>query len=57
MTFPATLSPISNVFSGREERARAIGLRGAIAGVAIAMGPIVGGRLLEHLSWAASSSP
>ena len=34
------------------ERARAIGLWGAVAGVAIAMGPIVGGWLLEHFSWA-----
>jgi EmrB/QacA subfamily drug resistance transporter len=53
MTFPATLSLISNVFTERKERARAIGLWGAIAGVAIAMGPIVGGWLLEHFSWAA----
>jgi EmrB/QacA subfamily drug resistance transporter len=53
MTFPATLSLISNVFTGRRERARAIGLWGAVAGVAIAMGPIVGGWLLEHYSWAA----
>jgi EmrB/QacA subfamily drug resistance transporter len=53
ITFPATLSLISNVFTGRRERARAIGLWGAIAGVAIAMGPIVGGWLLEHFSWAA----
>jgi EmrB/QacA subfamily drug resistance transporter len=53
MTFPATLSLISNVFTERRERARAIGLWGAIAGVAIAMGPIVGGWLLEHFSWAA----
>jgi len=53
MTFPATLSLISNVFTGRTERARAIGLWGASAGVAIAMGPIVGGWLLEHFSWAA----
>ncbi len=52
MTFPATLSLISNVFTERKERARAIGLWGAIAGVAIAMGPIVGGWLLEHFSWA-----
>jgi EmrB/QacA subfamily drug resistance transporter len=51
MTFPATLSLISNVFTEREERARAIGLWGAIAGVAIAMGPIVGGWLLEHFDW------
>jgi EmrB/QacA subfamily drug resistance transporter len=53
MTFPATLSLISNVFTERRERARAIGLWGAIGGVAIAMGPIVGGWLLEHFSWAA----
>ncbi|HEV3294575.1 MAG TPA: MFS transporter [Streptosporangiaceae bacterium] len=52
MTFPATLSLISNVFTGRGERARAIGLWGAIAGVAIALGPIVGGWLLERFSWA-----
>ena len=51
MTFPATLSLISNVFTERSERARAIGLWGAVAGVAIAMGPIVGGWLLEHFSW------
>src|SRR5262252_486129 len=53
MTFPATLSLISNVFTERTERARAIGLWGAIAGVAIALGPIVGGWLLERYSWAA----
>jgi EmrB/QacA subfamily drug resistance transporter len=51
MTFPATLSLISNVFTERRERARAIGLWGAIAGVAIAAGPIVGGWLLEHFTW------
>ena len=52
MTFPATLSLLSNVFTERRERARAIGLWGAISGVAIAMGPIAGGWLLEHFSWA-----
>ena len=52
MAFPATLSLISNVFTERRERARAIGLWGASAGVAIAMGPIVGGWLLEQFSWA-----
>src|SRR5580700_2456394 len=51
MTFPATLSLISNVFTGRAERARAIGLWGASAGVAIALGPIVGGWLLEGFRW------
>jgi len=53
MTFPATLSLISNVFTERRERARAIGLWGAVGGAAIALGPIVGGWLLEHYSWAA----
>jgi EmrB/QacA subfamily drug resistance transporter len=52
MTFPATLSLISNVFTRRAERARAIGLWGASAGIAIALGPIVGGWLLESFSWA-----
>src|SRR5947209_2012492 len=51
MVFPATLSLISNIFVERGERARAIGLWGATAGVAIALGPIVGGWLLERFSW------
>jgi EmrB/QacA subfamily drug resistance transporter len=51
MIFPATLSLISNVFTERRERARAIGLWGATAGAAIALGPIVGGWLLEQFSW------
>ncbi len=51
MVFPSTLSLISNVFTERSERARAIGLWGATAGVAIALGPIVGGWLLERFSW------
>src|SRR6266536_6677749 len=49
--FPATLSLISNVFVARKERALAIGLWGATAGMAIALGPIVGGALLERFSW------
>ena len=49
--FPATLSLISNVFVARKERALAIGLWGATAGMAIALGPIVGGWLLERFSW------
>ncbi|HZT67102.1 MAG TPA: MFS transporter [Acidimicrobiales bacterium] len=52
MIFPATLSLIANVFTGRVERARAIGIWGASAGVAVAMGPIAGGWLLEHFGWA-----
>jgi EmrB/QacA subfamily drug resistance transporter len=51
MVFPSTLSLLSNVFTERQERARAIGLWGAITGVAIALGPIVGGWLLELSDW------
>jgi EmrB/QacA subfamily drug resistance transporter len=51
MVFPSTLSLIANVFTERGERARAIGLWGAITGAAIALGPIVGGWLLEESDW------
>jgi EmrB/QacA subfamily drug resistance transporter len=51
MVFPSTLSLISNVFTQRGERTLAIGLWGAITGVAIALGPIVGGWLLELFDW------
>src|SRR4051812_37830766 len=51
MVFPATLSLITNVFTERRERALAIGLWGATTGVAIALGPIAGGWLLETFDW------
>ena len=51
MVFPATLSLLTNVFTERQERALAIGLWGAVTGVAIALGPIVGGWLLELSDW------
>ena len=53
MVFPSTLSLISNVFTERQERALAIGLWGAITGVAIALGPIVGGACAK---WAGSAA-
>src|SRR5215468_9416306 len=49
----AGLAVVANVFTERKERARAIGLWGAVAGAAIATGPIAGGWLLERYSWAA----
>jgi MFS family permease len=53
MVFPSTLSLLTNVFTERRERALAIGLWGAITGMAIALGPIVGGWLLELSDWRA----
>jgi EmrB/QacA subfamily drug resistance transporter len=49
--FPSTLSLIANVFTGRKERAQAIGLWGATTGVGVATGPIVGGWLLGEFWW------
>ena len=51
LMFPSTLSLLVNVFTERDERAKAIGLWGATTGVGIATGPIVGGWLLEHYWW------
>src|ERR671930_2727139 len=51
MVFPSTLSLLTNVFTERRERALAIGAWGAITGAAIALGPIVGGWLLELSDW------
>ncbi|WP_280474773.1 MFS transporter [Nocardia farcinica] len=49
--FPATLALIINIFTDRRERALAIAAWTAMAGFAIAIGPISGGYLLEHFSW------
>src|SRR5580692_3067465 len=51
MVFPSTLSLLTNVFTERGERARAIGLWTAIIGAAIALGPIVGGGLIQISGW------
>src|SRR5882757_4674238 len=47
---PATLSIISNVFDPRE-RGRAIGIWAGSVGLGVAIGPVVGGALLEHFWW------
>src|SRR5262245_16181942 len=47
---PATLSIISNVFDPRE-RGKAIGVWAGSVGLAVAIGPVVGGALLEHFWW------
>ena len=52
--FPTTLSIITNVFTERSARAKAIGIWGAVTGLAIALGPIAGGALLEAAGWQAT---
>ncbi|MFH5230831.1 MFS transporter [Antrihabitans spumae] len=49
--FPATLALLTGLFSDPRARAAAIAAWTAMAGVAIALGPTVGGWLLEHFSW------
>lgn len=47
---PTTLAVISHTFSS-EERPKAIGIWSGGVGIAVALGPIVGGLLLDHLRW------
>jgi len=51
LIMPATLSILINVFTDARERALAIGLWSAVAGLAVALGPVIGGFLLDHFWW------
>ncbi|MFE4667602.1 MFS transporter [Streptomyces sp. NPDC056716] len=48
---PATLALIRNIFHDPRERSLAIGIWGATASAGMAIGPIMGGFLLEHFWW------
>ncbi|GGZ13115.1 MFS transporter [Streptomyces inusitatus] len=54
MVMPSTLSLIRNVFTDARERALAIGIWAAVAGAGAAIGPLVGGVLVEEYGWAAA---
>jgi EmrB/QacA subfamily drug resistance transporter len=53
LLFPAALALIAAEFDGAA-RARAIGIWGATVSAAIALGPLLGGLLVQALSWQAS---
>ena len=53
MLNPVAMSIITQVFTGRVERARAIGIWGGVVGISMALGPIVGGALIEYVDWRA----
>src|SRR6185312_16122429 len=52
LVYPATLAILNNVFTVARERAIAIGVWSAVSGLAVAIGPVSGGALLRHFSWA-----
>jgi EmrB/QacA subfamily drug resistance transporter len=51
MLNPVAMSIITNVFIDPRERARAIGVWGAVVGVGLGLGPVVGGLLTETIGW------
>ncbi|MEV0122992.1 MFS transporter [Streptomyces sp. NPDC050703] len=48
---PSTLALIRNIFHDPRERSLAVGIWGAMASAGAAVGPVVGGFLLEHFWW------
>jgi EmrB/QacA subfamily drug resistance transporter len=52
MLNPVAMSIIRNTFEDPRERAQAIGIWGGVVGISLALGPVIGGALVE-LSWRA----
>ena len=51
MMNPVAMSIITNTFTGPRERAQAVGVWGAVFGISMALGPVVGGTLVSSVGW------
>jgi EmrB/QacA subfamily drug resistance transporter len=51
MMNPVAMSIITNTFRDPRERAQAVGVWGAVFGISMALGPIVGGTLVSSVGW------
>jgi len=51
MLNPVAMSIITSTFTDRAERARAIGVWGAVLGLSMALGPVLGGALVSSVGW------
>jgi EmrB/QacA subfamily drug resistance transporter len=51
MLNPVAMSIITNIFTEPRERAQAIGVWGAVVGPSMALGPVVGGTLVDSIGW------
>jgi EmrB/QacA subfamily drug resistance transporter len=51
MLNPVAMSIIVNTFTEPKARARAIGTWGAVFGISMALGPLLGGVLVDHVGW------
>ncbi|WP_035858213.1 MFS transporter [Cryptosporangium arvum] len=51
MLTPVAMSIITNTFTDARERAQAIGAWGSVAGISMALGPLVGGLLVDTIGW------